>query len=87
MSVDSQYVVRLIDDVLKGLKVACEDFTSDAVRYMTAASKLLKVLYPLLFHVTCVAHLFHNCGEKVRAYYPNVDNRIARVKGVTLKNK
>lgn len=90
VSADSQYVVRLIDDILKSLAVAREDFAlllSDAARYMTAAGKLLKALYPLLFHVTCVAHMFHNCAEKVRACYPKVDNLIARVKAATVKNK
>jgi hypothetical protein len=90
VSVDQHYVVRLVDDVLKSLNVEREDFAlllSDAARYMTAAGNTLKILYPLLLHVTCVAHLFHNCAEKVRGFYTNVDILIARVKAATVKNK
>ena len=70
--------------------VARENFClllTDATRYMTAARKLLKTLYPRLFQVTCMAHLPHNCAIKVRANYPAVDELIARVKAVTSKNR
>ena len=39
---------------------------SDAASYMTACTAALKVLYPYLFHMTCTAHMLHNCAEKVR---------------------
>jgi hypothetical protein len=54
---------------------------------MMAASAALKLLYPNLFHVTCIAHLLHNCAEKVRSHFQDVDNLIARVKASTVKNK
>jgi len=38
---------------------------SDAAKYMLAADAIPKSLYPKLFHVTCVAHLLHNCGMQV----------------------
>jgi len=90
VSADCQYVVHLVDDVLKSLDVDRNDFAlllSDAARYMTAAGNVLKVLYPHLLHVTCITHLLHNCAEKVRAFYNDVDNVIARVKAATVKNK
>ena len=42
-------------------------FLTDAARYMASAGKTLKELYPSLMHVTCVAHLLHNCAMRVRA--------------------
>ena len=60
---------------------------SDAASYMTACTAALKVLYPYRFHVTCTAHMLHNCVEKVRSYFTEVDNLVARVKAATVKNK
>ena len=57
-------------------------FLTDAVRYMSLAIKTLKELYPSLMHVTCVAHLLHNCAMRVRARFKNIDEIIA-----TIKNK
>ena len=72
------------------MNVARNDFClllSDAARYMVAAGSTLKNMYPQLFHVTCVAHLLHNCALLVKAKYPAVDNLIAYVKAATIKNK
>ncbi len=79
-----------IDDSLRKLKVKRENFSlllSDAASYMTACTATLKVLYPNLFHVTCLAHMLHNCAEKVRGVFSNVDSLVARVKASTVKNK
>ena len=43
-------------------------------------------LYPFLMHVTCVAHLLHNCAMRVRAYFRNIDEVVATMKA-TIKNK
>ena len=87
---DSNIVARKIDDAVHSLGVARENFClllTDAARYITAAGVLLKKLYPRLFQVTCMAHLLHNCAMKVRANYPAVDELVARVKAVTIKNR
>lgn len=87
---DHHYVVHLVDDVIKSLEIDRHSFVlllSDAARYMTAAGSLLKVLYPEMLHVTCVAHLFHNCAQKVRGHFNNVDKLIASVKAAIVKNK
>ena len=34
-----------------------------------------------------MAHLLHNCAINVRANYPAVDELVARVKAVTIKNR
>ena len=38
-------------------------------------------------HVTCVAHLLHNCAMRVRAHFKNIDEVIATIKAATIKNK
>ena len=60
---------------------------SDAASYMRASGGALKVLYPRLFHVTCLAHMLHNCAERIRSFFHDVDNLIARIKALTRKNK
>lgn len=89
-SVNQTVVATKIDDALKKLDVQRNNFVlllSDAASYMTACTNALKLLYPRLFHVTCMAHLLHNCAEKVRSHFADVDNLIARVKAATVKNK
>ena len=45
------------------------------------------LLYPKPFHVTCVAHLLHNCAMEIKSHFEDVDQLIAKVKAVTIKNK
>ena len=54
---------------------------------MSLAGKTLKELYPSLMHVTCVAHLLHNCAIRVHAHFKNIDEIIATIKAATIKNK
>ena len=89
-SVDSIIVTREIDDAVYSLGVARENFClllTDTARYMTAAGVLLKKLYSRFFQVTCMGHLLHTCAMKVRANYPAVDELVAMVKAVTIKNR
>ena len=60
---------------------------SDAAKYIIAAGIKLKSPYPNLFQVTCVAHLLHNCAMKIKSHFEDVDQLIAKVKAVTIKNK
>ena len=60
---------------------------SNAAKYMIAAGITLQSLYPKLFHVTCVAHLLPNCAMKIKSYFEDVDQLIAKVKAVKIKNK
>ena len=52
---------------------------------MIAAGITLKSLYPKLFHVTCVAHLLHNCAMKIKSHFEDVGQLITKVKAVTIK--
>ena len=73
---------------MRQLEIKRENFSSfltDAARYMSSAGKTLKELHPSLMHVTCVAHLLHDCA--VRAHFKNIDEVIATIKAATIKNK
>ena len=54
---------------------------------MSLAGKILKELHPSLMHVTCVAHLLHNCAMRVHAHFKNIDEIIATIKATAIKNK
>ena len=84
-NVNSSIILHTVNDILRQLEIKRENFSlflTDAARYMSLAGKTLKELYPSLMHVTCVAHLLHNCAMHVRAHFKNIDEIIA-----TIKNK
>ena len=88
--VNQQVVSGKIADALNKLDVERKNVVlllTDTARYMTAMTPALKMLYPRLFHVTCLAHLLHNCAEKIRSKFEDVDELIAIVKAATVKNK
>ena len=88
-NVNSSIILHTVDDILQ-LDIKRENFLlflPDAARYMSSAEKTFKELYPSLMHVTCVAHLLHNCAMRVRAHFKNIDEVIATIKAATIKNK
>ena len=88
-SVTGEVVCQLIDDAIRYLGTPRGNFLlllSDAASYMISAGSVLKNMYPNLFHVTCIAHLLHNCAMKVRTNSPAVDELIARIKATVTKN-
>jgi len=46
----------------------------------------LKVFYPNIVHVTCVAHMLNRVAEKARELFPNVNKLINNVKKCFLKS-
>ena len=62
-------------------------FLTDAARYISLAGKTLKELCPTLMHVTCNAHLLHNCTTRVCAFFKNIDNVVASIKAATIENE
>ena len=87
---NSNIIAQAVDDAVRNLGINRSFFClllSDAAKYMIAAGITLKSLYPKLFHVTCVAHLLHNCAMKIKSHFENVDQLIAKVKTVTIKSK
>ena len=89
-NVNSSIILHTVDDILRQLEIKSVNFSlflTDAARYISLAGKTLKELYPSLMHVTCVAHLLHNCAMRVRAHFKNIDEIIATIKAATIKNK
>ena len=89
-NVNSSIILHTVDDILRQLEIKRENFSlflTDAARYMFLAGKTLKELYPSLMHITCVAHLLHNCAMRVRAHFKNIDQIIATIKAASIKNK
>ena len=84
-NVTSSIILHTVDDILRQLEIKRENFSlfwTDAACCMSSAGKILKEFYPSLMHVTCIAHLLHNCAMRVRAHFKNIDEVIA-----TIKNK
>ena len=54
---------------------------------MIAAGITLKSPYYKQFHVTCVTHLLHNYAMNIKSHFEDVDQLIAKVKAVTIKDK
>jgi hypothetical protein len=52
---------------------------------MKSTAKGLKVLFPKMTHLTCLAHGMHRVAEAVRASYPDVDKLISNIKKVFIK--
>ena len=70
-NVNSSIILHTVDDILRQLEIARENFLlflTDAARHMSLAGKTLKELYPSLMHVT-LAHLLHNCAMRVHTHF------------------
>ena len=85
---NSNIIAKAVDNAVRNLGKNRNFFClllSDAAKYMIAAGITLKSLYPKLFHITCVAHLLHNCAIKIKSHFEDVDQLIAIVKAATIK--
>ncbi|KRZ63903.1 hypothetical protein T08_2385, partial [Trichinella sp. T8] len=52
---------------------------------MKKAAGALKVLFPNMLHLTCLAHGLHRIAEHIRCLFPDVDRLISNVKKGFLK--
>ena len=89
-SPNASKIAQIIDDVMRNMVIKRENFVlliSDAARYMVSAGLTMKTMYPRLFHITCFAHLLHNCALRIKSNFQNVDFLIASVKALVVKNK
>ena len=87
---NSNIIAQAVDDAARNLGINKSFFClllSDAEKYMIAAGITLKSLYPKLLHLMCVAHLLHNYAMKIKSHFEDVDQLIAKIKAVTIKNK
>ncbi|KRZ82536.1 hypothetical protein T08_6973 [Trichinella sp. T8] len=60
-------------------------FVTDAAPYMKKAADALKLLFPNMLHLTCLAHGLHRIAEHIRCLFPDVDRLISNVKKLFLK--
>ena len=87
---NSNIIAQAVDDAVRNLGINISSFClllSDAAKYMIAVGITLKSLYLKLFHGTCEAYFLHNCAMKIKSHFEDVDQLIAKVKAVTIKNK
>lgn len=87
---DSSCISRLVNDTIRFLWPSFEAsllklLLTDAAAYMLKSGKDLKVFYPALIHVTCIAHAFHRLCETIRVMFPEVNDLISYVKKVFVK--
>jgi hypothetical protein len=59
---------------------------TDAAPYMKNAAEGLSVSYPILIHITCVAHALHRVCETICVLYPNVNKLVANRKKIFVKS-
>ena len=87
---NAQIILHTVDDCIRQLEVDRANFClllSDAAPYMVLAGSTMKQFYPRLFHVTCVAHLLHNCAVRVKNVFGDVNSLISRIKNAVVKNQ
>ena len=60
-------------------------FLTDAAPYMCLAAEGLKLTFPKMIHLTCLAHGLHRVAEKIRILYPQVNKLISNVKKIFTK--
>lgn len=87
--VNSEFVVTLIKETLLEYAVKDKNFIlliSDSASYMVKAGKMLKLKYKDLFHITCFAHLLHNCAAKVQLSYNAVNDLISSMRMCLLRS-
>ena len=71
---NSSTISRLFDDSVKvlGSEFNCDSillFVSDAAPYMVKADSAIKVFYPKVLHLTCLARGLHQIAEKIRSLF------------------
>lgn len=59
---------------------------TDSVAYMLRTGRLLKIDFPNIIHITCLAHALNRLAEQIRSQYENVDSLISNVKKIFLKS-
>ena len=87
---NSNIIAQAVGDAVRNLGINRSFFClllSDAAKYVIAAGITLKSLHPKLFLMKCVTHLLHNCATKIKSHFEDVDQLIAKVKAVRIKNK
>ncbi|KAG0422486.1 hypothetical protein DMUE_6207 [Dictyocoela muelleri] len=90
LSVKNVTITIAVDDIIKEFNLNRNKFIllqTDSARYMIKAGENLKLFYPNLLHTICFAYILHNCAQKIKLNYRKVDDIIASMKGLTVKNQ
>lgn len=72
-------ICQFVNSALKifpGIEQKVLLFISDAGTYMVKAAKTLKIFYPNVIHITCLAHAVNRVLEKIRELYPDINKLI-----------
>jgi len=89
VSLNAIYICNLVKDCLLKMEIEELNFSlliSDAARYMISAGKMLKSEYSNLFHVTCVAHLYHNAAMKIMSHFIELNDFISAMQASICKS-
>ena len=54
---------------------------------MKACGNILRTMHPYLHHLTGLCHLLHNAAMQIKAKYDEVNDSIASVEAVIVKNR
>ena len=81
----SSTIGRLFDDSVKVLRLKFNRnpillFLSDAAPYIVKAGSEIKVFYPKVLNLTCLAHRLHRLAVKIRYLVSDVDHMIDQLK-------
>ena len=87
---NSATISRLVNNTLKFLWPNFDTdllklLPSDAAAYMLKSGQELKVFYPTLLHITCLAHGPHRVCESVHEMFPEVNDLASTVKRIFVK--
>lgn len=58
---------------------------TDGASYMLKSGKSLKIFYPNMLHVTCIAHAINLLAERIRNLFPQVNKFISATKKIFIK--
>ena len=89
-NLNSSIILHTVHDALRQVGTKRQNFAmllTDVAWCMSLAGKTLRELYPTLLHVTCNAHLLHNCAMQVCAFFKSIDDVVATIKAATIKNR
>lgn len=59
---------------------------TDQASYMLSAFRMIKLMFPNLNHITCIAHALHRVCESVRSKYATANRFVSEMKKVLLKS-
>ncbi|KAG0441284.1 hypothetical protein DMUE_1163 [Dictyocoela muelleri] len=90
ISVKNVTITIVVDDIIKEFNLNRNKFIllqTYSARYMMKAGENLKLFNPNLLHTICFTHILHNFAQKIKLNYRKVDDIIASMKRLSVKNQ